>query len=136
MKHNELAQHFGCAPSQINYVLATRFPSTMDVIESGAAADNVRIIRIQRANDESSLSVLLRRIGRSIDEIRPMRSFRGCWATRLLRAMALTMPCGHRAKRAGCCLLSTGVLRAAVFRNGFAGVYRSHQKGNDGNDVR
>ena len=25
LKRNELAQHFGCAPSQINYVLATRF---------------------------------------------------------------------------------------------------------------
>ena len=25
VRRNELAQHFGCAPSQINYVLATRF---------------------------------------------------------------------------------------------------------------
>ena len=25
LRRNELAQHFGCAPSQINYVLATRF---------------------------------------------------------------------------------------------------------------
>ncbi len=25
LKRNELAEHFGCAPSQINYVLATRF---------------------------------------------------------------------------------------------------------------
>ena len=24
LRRNELAQHFGCAPSQINYVLATR----------------------------------------------------------------------------------------------------------------
>ena len=25
LRRNELAQHFGCAPSQINYVLAPRF---------------------------------------------------------------------------------------------------------------
>ena len=25
VRRNERAQHFGCAPSQINYVLATRF---------------------------------------------------------------------------------------------------------------
>ena len=25
LRRNELAHHFGCAPSQINYVLATRF---------------------------------------------------------------------------------------------------------------
>ena len=25
VRRNELAQHFGCAPSQINYVLSTRF---------------------------------------------------------------------------------------------------------------
>ena len=28
VRRNELAQHIGCAPSQINYVLATRFSST------------------------------------------------------------------------------------------------------------
>ncbi|MBS5586584.1 MAG: CtsR family transcriptional regulator [Clostridiales bacterium] len=70
LKRNELAQHFGCAPSQINYVLATRFSIDHGyVIESRRGGGGyVRIIRIQRANDESSLSVLLRRIGRSIDE--------------------------------------------------------------------
>ena len=26
LKRNELAEYFKCAPSQINYVLATRFP--------------------------------------------------------------------------------------------------------------
>lgn len=62
LKRNELAQHFGCAPSQINYVLATRFSIDHGyVIESRRGGGGyVRIIRIQRANDESSLSVLLR----------------------------------------------------------------------------
>ena len=35
LKRNELAEYFGCAPSQINYVLATRFtPDHGYVIES------------------------------------------------------------------------------------------------------
>ena len=41
LRRNELAHHFGCAPSQINYVLATRF-SVITVISSnpgGVAAD-------------------------------------------------------------------------------------------------
>lgn len=89
LKRNELAQHFGCAPSQINYVLATRFSIDHGyVIESRRGGGGyVRIIRIQRANDESSLSVLLRRIGAPSTRIRPMRSFRSCWKARLLRAM-------------------------------------------------
>ena len=35
LKRNELAEYFGCAPSQINYVLATRFsPDHGYLIES------------------------------------------------------------------------------------------------------
>ena len=35
LRRNELAEHFQCAPSQINYVLATRFtPDHGYVIES------------------------------------------------------------------------------------------------------
>jgi transcriptional regulator CtsR len=35
LQRNELAQHFNCAPSQINYVLATRFtPDKGYIIES------------------------------------------------------------------------------------------------------
>lgn len=37
VKRNELAQHFGCAPSQINYVLAV-FRGPWLYRESGAAA--------------------------------------------------------------------------------------------------
>lgn len=37
LKRNELAEYFGCAPSQINYVLATRFtPDHGYVIEMPA----------------------------------------------------------------------------------------------------
>ena len=48
LKRNELAQYFNCAPSQINYVLATRFtPDHGYIIESrrgggGANAGGLR----------------------------------------------------------------------------------------------
>ena len=48
LKRNELANYFGCAPSQINYVLATRFsPSHGYLIQSRRGGSGyVRIIRI------------------------------------------------------------------------------------------
>ena len=70
LKRNELAEYFGCAPSQINYVLATRF--TLDdgyVIESRRGGGGyIRILRV--VNDRSQqLSYLINeRIGESIDE--------------------------------------------------------------------
>ena len=48
LKRNELAEYFECAPSQINYVLATRFsPDHGYLIESrrGGGA-SIRIVRI------------------------------------------------------------------------------------------
>ena len=57
LKRNELAQHFGCAPSQINYVLATRFSIDHGyVIESRRGGGGyVRIIRIQRIGPDRGL---------------------------------------------------------------------------------
>ena len=51
LKRNELAQHFGCAPSQINYVLATRFSVDHGyIIESRRGGGGfVRIVRKGRA---------------------------------------------------------------------------------------
>lgn len=48
LKRNELASYFGCAPSQINYVLATRFsPSHGYIIQSRRGGSGyVRIIRV------------------------------------------------------------------------------------------
>ena len=48
LKRNELAEYFGCAPSQINYVLATRFsPDHGYLIESRRGGGGyIRIVRI------------------------------------------------------------------------------------------
>lgn len=70
LRRNELAQHFGCAPSQINYVLATRFSVDHGyVIESRRGGGGyVRIVRMQQRQEGNLLSILLSRVGASISE--------------------------------------------------------------------
>ena len=70
LKRNELAEYFGCAPSQINYVLATRF--TLDngyVIESRRGGGGyIRIVRVVSDRGQRLSYLINERIGESIDE--------------------------------------------------------------------
>lgn len=70
LKRNELAEYFRCAPSQINYVLATRFtPEHGYVIESRRGGGGyIRIFRITHDSGRQLLYAILERIGDSIDE--------------------------------------------------------------------
>ena len=69
LKRNELAQYFGCANSQINYVLATRFSVDRGyLVESWRGGSGyVRVIRIS-TSDVELLGSLLQRIGGEIGE--------------------------------------------------------------------
>ena len=69
LKRNELAQYFGCANSQINYVLATRFSVDRGyLVESRRGGSGyVRVIRIS-TKEVDLLSSLIERIGSSIGE--------------------------------------------------------------------
>lgn len=66
LQRNELAERFRCAPSQINYVLATRFtPERGYVLESRRGGGGyIRIIRLSLTPGEAS-----NLITREIDEI-------------------------------------------------------------------
>ena len=68
LRRNELADHFQCAPSQINYVLATRFtPDHGYVIESRRGGGGyIRIVRLAATSREELLQTLYQRIGTSI----------------------------------------------------------------------
>ncbi len=68
LRRNELAAHFGCAPSQINYVLATRFtPDHGYVIESRRGGGGyIRIVRLAPAGKQEYLQTLYSRIGTSL----------------------------------------------------------------------
>lgn len=69
LKRNELAEHFSCAPSQINYVLSTRFtPDHGYVTESRRGGGGyIRVIRIKQEAGDLINYLLSERIGKSID---------------------------------------------------------------------
>jgi transcriptional regulator of stress and heat shock response len=56
IKRNDLAEHFSCVPSQINYVLSTRFTIEQGyIVESRRGGGGfVRIIRVSISNDKNS----------------------------------------------------------------------------------
>lgn len=65
---NELANHFSCAPSQINYVLTTRFSTESGYyVESRRGGGGyIKIRRIQYENNEPLRRVINEKIGDSI----------------------------------------------------------------------
>lgn len=68
LRRNELAEYFGCVPSQINYVIATRF--TLDkgyqVESKKGGGGYVRIIKMDTDKDAYLHELLTERIGSSL----------------------------------------------------------------------
>ena len=75
LKRNELAEYFGCAPSQINYVLATRFsPDHGYIIESRRGGGGyIRIVRVLSDQNQRLAYLINERIGERIDEASAVR---------------------------------------------------------------
>lgn len=69
LQRNELAQHFACAPSQINYVLSTRF--TLDrgyiIISRRGGGGYIRVMRVETGQD-NPLHELACRIGDALPQ--------------------------------------------------------------------
>lgn len=70
LQRNELAQHFNCAPSQINYVLATRFtPDKGYIIESRRGGGGyIRVVRLKVDKADHLFWLATNRIGDEISE--------------------------------------------------------------------
>mgnify|MGYP003758024315 CR=1 FL=1 len=68
VQRNELAQYFRCAPSQITYVLSTRFtPDHGYVIESRRGGGGyIRIVRLRESPGSNLLYLINKRIGAAI----------------------------------------------------------------------
>ena len=137
LRRNELAQHFGCAPSQINYVLATRFSVDHGyIIESRRGGGGyVRIVRMQTRGESGFLDALLTRVGNSISEETANAIISNLMEKDMVTAReaalmrsavtrsALTLPVSAK-----------DVLRASVFRNMLVQVFRNYEEGKR-NDV-
>lgn len=88
LKRNELAQYFSCAPSQINYVLATRFtPDHGYLIESRRGGGGyIRIIRAETSTDDHLDYVLKESIGDSITTLKSNQLIRSLFDRQILSA--------------------------------------------------
>jgi len=75
LKRNELAAYFGCAPSQINYVLATRFsPDQGYLTESRRGGGGyIRIVRVVQGEKHPLTYLIRERIGDTIGEEEAIR---------------------------------------------------------------
>lgn len=128
VKRNELAQHFGCAPSQINYVLATRFSVDHGyIIESRRGGGGyVRIVRMTQGANDNMLETLLKRVGTSIDE-ESANAIIACLHERKLitRREALLMRSAVAKNALQLPVSAKDVLRASVLRSLLAQVFRN-----------
>ena len=136
LRRNELAQHFGCAPSQINYVLATRFSVDHGyIIESRRGGGGfVRIVRMCAQPEENLLGALLARIGNSIDEDSADAIIENIAMRNIVtRSEALLMHAAVNRNALALPVSAKDVLRAAVLNSMLKQAFRNQEerKGND-----
>ena len=132
LRRNELAQHFGCAPSQINYVLATRFSVDHGyIIESRRGGGGyVRIVRMRQREEGNLLDALIKRIGNSIDEDTAFAIIQHLCDSKLVtekEAALIRAAVGRNALALP--VSGKDVLRAAVFKNMLIQVFRNAEGG-------
>ncbi|MFY9380484.1 MAG: CtsR family transcriptional regulator [Acutalibacteraceae bacterium] len=70
IQRNELAQQVGCVPSQINYVISSRFtPEHGYIVESRRGGGGyIRITRASYDNNDASLMHVINNIGNELDD--------------------------------------------------------------------
>lgn len=132
LRRNELAQHFGCAPSQINYVLATRFSVDHGyIIESRRGGGGyVRIMRMQEREEGNLLESLLERVGNSVDEETANAIITHLKDLKLVTVNeAALMRAGVSRNALALPISAKDVLRAAVLRNMLVQVFRNIEGG-------
>lgn len=137
VRRNELAQHFGCAPSQINYVLATRFSVDHGyIIESRRGGGGyVRIVRMQQRGDQNLLQALLQRVGNSISEEAANAIIANLAEGKLVTEREAKLMHAAVARSALALPISAkDVLRASVLGSMLVQVFRNLEGGNK-NDV-
>lgn len=133
VRRNELAQHFGCAPSQINYVLATRFSVDHGyLIESQRGGGGyVRIVRIKKRCDGDLLNTLLGRIGNSVTEEEATGIVRQLLTSEMItKREAKLMRAAVQRNALALPVSAKDVLRASVLREMLVQVFRNYEEEN------
>ena len=85
-RRSELAEKFQCVPSQINYVLSTRFSSNQGyIVETRRGGGGfVRIIRLALEDSEDLLDIIYERIGVQISTTEAVHLIRYLFAEELV----------------------------------------------------
>jgi len=110
IQRNEIAKHFDCAPSQINYVLTTRFSVQHGyIIESQRGGGGyIKIMRLRPEGNPSVHQILMDEIGEKVTKTQAIRLTRALHEqhlisereARLMRAatsdVALASPLNNR----------------------------------------
>ncbi len=85
IQRNEFAGNMGCAPSQINYVLSSRFtPEHGYIIESRRGGGGYIKIKRVVLNSSSALMHIINSIGESIDSMSTRIVIENCLESRLV----------------------------------------------------
>ena len=102
LKRNELAEYFGCAPSQINYVLATRFsPDHGYLTESRRGGGGyIRIVRVVQSGSQRLMYLVNDRIGDSLSEDECLRLISQLKEQRIVTADEAALMAGAVSTRA------------------------------------
>ena len=122
LKRNELAEYFGCAPSQINYVLATRFsPDHGYLTESRRGGGGyIRIVRVVESGSQRLMYLINERIGDSLEEDECLRLISQLKEQQIVTADEATLMASAVSTRAlGIPVPDTmkGVLRAKMMKS-------------------
>ena len=133
LKRSELAGHFGCAPSQINYVLATRF--SLDhgyIIESRRGGGGyIRILRMRERSPETLLSAIIERIGNSISEENATALIAHLMERNIItKKEALLMRAAVGRNALALPVSAKDVLRASVLSNMVIQAFKNAEEGN------
>ncbi|HIU34598.1 MAG TPA: CtsR family transcriptional regulator [Candidatus Pullichristensenella excrementigallinarum] len=132
VRRNELAQHFGCAPSQINYVLATRFSVDHGyLIESRRGGGGyVRIVRMREHAEGNLLDALIKRVANSIDEDSACAIIAHLLDRKIIsRNEALLMRAAVGKNALALPISAKDVLRAAILKNMLSQAFRNLEGG-------
>lgn len=121
LKRNELAQHFNCVPSQINYVISTRFTNERGyIVESRRGGGGyIKITRLNLSRNERIMHII-QSVGDSIDVMTVEAIVNTLYVNNIMNgdeAKLILAACSNNALS----VVSDGVaknkIRASIFKN-------------------
>ena len=120
IKRNELASHFGCVPSQINYVLTSRFtPEQGYIVESRRGGGGY--IRITRVNADKSQTMMhiVNSVGDSLDRMSVEVMIKNLLGLNMINEDTARLLAAALSDRALAPVTPSGrdIVRASIFKN-------------------